>query len=174
MTRLHRSLFRWRVPRQTGAAARARDEARTALAGWGWDEDHIATAVLVVSELSTNARLHTDGPIGLAIRRTMRGVRLSVTDTNPHPPTHRNTGPQHEGGFGLHILDTITTRWGIRTHRAGKTIWADLEAPHHNPHPWPARARSTAATTRVRIPPSLRRARRSGTSLILMTTFAAA
>ncbi|MGW9272600.1 ATP-binding protein [Embleya sp. NPDC055612] len=171
MTRLRRSLFRWRVPRQTGAAGRARDEVRAALAGWGWDEDHIATAVLVVSELLTNARLHTDGPIGLAIRRTMHGVRLPVTDTNPRPPIRRDTGPQHEGGFGLHILDTITTRWGIRTHRTGKTIWTDLEAPPPPPAgPSPTNSHHDPSTH----PPSLRRAHRSSATLILMTTFAAA
>ncbi|OPC80881.1 hypothetical protein B4N89_07880 [Embleya scabrispora] len=167
---------------------------RAALAGWGWDEDRVATAVLVVSELLTNARLHTDGPIGLTVRRTRHGVRLSVTDADPRPPARRDTGPHHEGGFGLHILDTITARWGIRTHRAGKTVWADLDAPHRDARsrPWPARARSTAAvaraafaagsrtaaaTARVRLPPTLRRARRArrgGTGLMLMNTFAAA
>ncbi|GCE01250.1 ATP-binding protein [Embleya hyalina] len=143
MTRLRRSLFRWRLPRQTGAAGRARDEVRAALAGWGWDEDRVATAVLVVSELSTNARLHTDGPIGLAVRRTRHGARLSVTDTDPRPPTRRDTGPRQEGGFGLHILDTIASRWGVRTHRAGKTVWADVDARDPAPRSRPAHAPTT-------------------------------
>ncbi|MYS84762.1 hypothetical protein GTZ85_32230 [Streptomyces sp. SID5474] len=101
---------------------------RSTLADWGWDEDRVASAVLVVSELLTNAQLHTDGEVVLTLRRTRRGVRLSVADTDPRMPTRRDTGPNHEGGFGLHILDTITTGWGVRTRRAGKTVWADIDA----------------------------------------------
>ena len=57
----------------------------------------------------------------MSVARYFRAVRR---------PGHarRDTGPEHEGGFGLHILDTITTGWGVRTHRAGKTVGADIDA----------------------------------------------
>ncbi|WP_406289382.1 ATP-binding protein [Embleya sp. NBC_00896] len=141
------------MPRQTGASGRARKAVRTTLAGWGWDEDRVAPAVLVLSELLTNAQLHTDGDVALALRRTRRGARLSVTDTDLGMPTRRDTGPEHEGGFGLHILDTITTGWGVRTHRAGKTVWADIDAPRPDTRhrPRPVRARSGAASAQVAI-----------------------
>jgi anti-sigma regulatory factor (Ser/Thr protein kinase) len=151
---------RWRVPRRTGASGRARKAVRTTLARWGWDEDHVAAVVLVASELLTNAHLHTDGDVRLTLRRTRRGVRLSVTDTDPRMPTRRDTGPQHEGGFGLHILDTITTDWGVRTHRTGKTVWADIDTPRPdaNRRPWPkgtrvrvARARAALGSARRRV-----------------------
>ncbi|MFE2954380.1 ATP-binding protein [Embleya sp. NPDC059267] len=159
MSRLRGPLVRWRVPRQTGASSRARNAVRTTLAGWAWDEEHIEAVVLVVSELLTNAHLHTDGEVRLALRRTRRGVRLSVTDTDPRMPMRRNTGPEHEGGFGLHILDTITTGWGVRTHRSDKTVWADIDAPrpHARRPPWLLRVRSKAASARA----SLGRGRRA-------------
>ncbi|MFI6979264.1 hypothetical protein ACIBSV_11850 [Embleya sp. NPDC050154] len=61
-------------------------------------------------------------------------------------PTRRDTGPDHEGGFGLHILDTVTTGWGVRAHRAGKTVWADIDAPTppRTSAPRPVRSRSGA------------------------------
>ncbi|MYW05926.1 hypothetical protein GT354_48165 [Streptomyces sp. SID3343] len=143
------------MPRQTGASRQARDAVRTTLAGWGWDKDRVAAVVLVVSELLTNAHLHTDGDVRLALRRTRRGIRLSVTDTDRRMPTRRDTGPEHEGGFGLHILDTITTGWGVRTHRNGKTVWADIDTPRSGPsrRPWPARVRSRVASARAALGP---------------------
>ncbi|WP_439674027.1 ATP-binding protein [Embleya sp. MST-111070] len=134
------------MPRQTGASRLARNAVRTALANWGWDEDQVPAVVLVASELLTNAQLHTDGDVRLALRRTRRGIRLSVTDADPRMPTRRDTGLEHEGGFGLHILDTTTTRWGVRTHRAGKTVWADIDSsrPDVSRRPWPVRARPKA------------------------------
>ncbi|WP_439678583.1 ATP-binding protein [Embleya sp. MST-111070] len=154
-----RTLVRRRVPRRTGACAQARRYVRATLTDWGWNEDRVATAVLVLSEMLTNAQLHTDGEVILTVRRTARGVRLSVTDTDPRTPTRRDTGPEHQGGFGLHILDTITTDWGIRKHRGGKTVWADLVAPHPDArrHPRPVRAGLGAATIRAALG-SMRRA----------------
>ncbi|MFI6582949.1 ATP-binding protein [Embleya sp. NPDC050493] len=146
MFRLRRPLVRWRVPRRTGASGRARKAVRSTLADWGWDEDRVAPAVLVLSELLTNAQLYTEGDVALALRRTRRGARLSVTDTDPRMPTRRDTGPEHEGGFGLHILDTITTDWGVRTHRGGKTVWADIDAAAvaHRPRRSSAGARTSS------------------------------
>ncbi|MFE2871909.1 ATP-binding protein [Embleya sp. NPDC059259] len=160
MHRRRRSLLRWRVPRRIGASARARTAVGAALADWGWDGDGVAAAVLVLSELLTNAQLHTDGDVVLAVRRTGRGARLSVTDTDPRMPTRRDTGSEHEGGFGLHILDTLTTDWGVRARRAGKTVWADIDgpAPARAVVPVPVRARSGAAS----IGAALHRVRRAG------------
>jgi hypothetical protein len=135
----------------------------TTLAGWGWDEDCVAAAVLVLSEILTNAQVHTDGDVVLILRRTGRGVRLSVTDTDARMPTRRDTGPEHEGGFGLHILDTITTGWGVRRRRGGKTVWADLDVPcpAARRHLRPVRARAGAASIRAALRP-IRRAAPAG------------
>ncbi|MFJ8745384.1 ATP-binding protein [Embleya sp. NPDC127516] len=159
MPRHRRCLVRWRVPHRTGAAARARTAVGAALADWGWGEDRVAAAVLVLSEMLTNAQVHTTGDVVLAVRRTGRGVRLSVTDTGSRMPTRRDTGPEHEGGFGLHILDTLTTDWGVRKHRGGKTVWADLDAPRPDArrHPRPVRAGPGAAPIRAALG-SIRRA----------------
>ncbi|MGW1997783.1 ATP-binding protein [Embleya sp. NPDC001921] len=148
------------MPRQSGAAALARKAVGTTLADWGWDEDRAAVTVLVLSELLTNAQVHTVGDVVLFLRRTRRGVRLSVTDADPRMPTQRDTGAENEGGFGLYILDTLTTDWGVRARRAGKTVWADIDgpAPARAATPVPERARSATASIRA----VLHRGRRAG------------
>jgi len=128
MFRRRQSLLRWRVSRTTGAFAQTRQTVRAALTRWGWDQDRTATALLVASEMVTNARVHTTGDVRLTLRRTRRGVRVSVFDTAAAKPVRRAADPEREGGFGLHILDTCTSRWGIRNHRGGKIVWADVDA----------------------------------------------
>ncbi|MFI1586200.1 ATP-binding protein [Embleya sp. NPDC020630] len=162
MLRRRRFLVRWRVPRQTGACARARTAVGSTLADWGWDGDREAVTVLVLSEMLTNAQLHTDKDVVLAICRTRRGIRLSVTDGDPRTPTRRDTDPERGGGFGLHILDTLATEWGVRARRGGKTVWADIEgpAPERAVAPAPGRARYGAASIRA----ALGRGRRAGTA----------
>ncbi|OPC77764.1 hypothetical protein B4N89_36370 [Embleya scabrispora] len=107
--------------------------------------------VLVLSELLTNAQLHTHGDVVLAMRRTRRGIRLSVTDADPRVPTRRDTDLERGGGFGLHILDTLTAEWGVRARRGGKTVWADIEGPVPEKAVTraPARARCGAASIRA-------------------------
>lgn len=128
MFRRRQSLLRWRVSRTTGAFAQTRKTVRTALTRWGWEEDRTATALLVASEMVTNARVHTAGDVRLTLRRTRRGVRVTVFDTAAARPVRRAADPESEGGFGLHILDTCTSHWGIRERRGGKIVWADIDA----------------------------------------------
>jgi len=150
--RRRRSLVRWRVSRKAGAAAQARKGVRTTLARWGWEEDRTATALLVASEMVTNARVHTTGEVRMTLRRTRRGVRVTVFDTAAALPVRRSTGPARAGGFGLHILDTCTARWGVRRRRGGKIVWADIDASAsrtaRGPRraPWAPRVSHMAAT----------------------------
>lgn len=48
----------WRIPQGQGAVAHARDVAAAELTAWGWPPERIEIAVLVVSELVTNAHRH--------------------------------------------------------------------------------------------------------------------
>jgi len=140
------------VSRRAGAAAQTRKGVRTTLARWGWEQDRTDTALLVASEMVTNARVHTDGEVRMTLRRTRRGVRVTVFDTAAALPIRRSTGPARAGGFGLHILDTCTARWGVRRRRGGKVVWADIDAsaspkargPRRTP--WTPRVSNMAAT----------------------------
>ncbi|GAA4962625.1 ATP-binding protein [Yinghuangia aomiensis] len=64
-----------------------------------------ADTILVTSELMANATRHAPGPC----RQTLDASRDAVTvhDTSPAPP--RRTHPSVHGGYGLLIVDALTT-----------------------------------------------------------------
>jgi anti-sigma regulatory factor (Ser/Thr protein kinase) len=87
-------------------------------------------ALIVVSELVTNAIRHggarlrsDDVSVHAALREGM--LRLEVTDPGPgfEPGGH---GPRADGGYGLHLLDRLATRWGV-TGGDPVTVWVELE-----------------------------------------------
>ncbi|MYQ62343.1 ATP-binding protein [Streptomyces sp. SID4950] len=113
---------------------RARRWARSRLAGCGIaaDEPLAETLVLLVSELVTNAVVHTGRPA--VLRLSLDGaaaesatVRLEVTDTSARAPVPRCVGGEATGGRGLALVDGLADRWGWSAEGAGKRIWCELD-----------------------------------------------
>ena len=90
------------------------------------DPDLVADASLLVSELVTNAILHgrTDVVLRAGLKRHV--FRAEVTDHNPAVPAQRRPNESTAGGRGLHLVDEIANRWGVKTSRSGKTVWFEL------------------------------------------------
>ncbi|XIG80104.1 protein phosphatase [Streptomyces sp. SGAir0957] len=100
-------------------------------------------AVVVVSELVTNAVVHAGTSVDLLCRLdeaapdgtpdgTPAGLVVEVTDQHParavrgHQPSRPVETPEY--GRGLHLVATLAEAWGI-TYRPGtKTVWARLPA----------------------------------------------
>ena len=110
------------------AARMARDfiAAQVAEPGLGDLRD---TAVLLVSEVVTNALRHTDGRIELVVRRLPGRLRVEVADEEARPPVDTGAGPLDDGGRGVPIMDALSDRWGTRTDGAGKVVWFELDLP---------------------------------------------
>ncbi|WP_028813331.1 ATP-binding protein [Streptomyces flavidovirens] len=124
----------WRIARGPGAFAHARDLARQTLESWSWPHDRIEVVVLLVSELVTNAHRHAGTDAWLHLKPTADGVRLTVRDASPEQPAQRTPDLEADvGGFGLHILDHLATRWGVETHTDGKHIWAQVPSSTASP-----------------------------------------
>ncbi|MEU3659327.1 ATP-binding protein [Streptomyces sp. NPDC032940] len=113
---------------------RARRWARSRLAGSGIqaDEPLAETLVLLVSELVTNAVVHTGCPA--VLRLVLPGavgeettVRLEVDDTSGHAPVPRCVDGDATGGRGLALVDGLADRWGWSREGAGKRIWCELD-----------------------------------------------
>jgi anti-sigma regulatory factor (Ser/Thr protein kinase) len=115
--------------------AAVRRRARAVMAGWGIPQEAADDALVVVSELTTNAVLHALPPVVLRLLRVCGGdgrpvLRIEVTDTGPvNGGPGRTCGPlPEEHGRGLTIVDALSIRTGTRTDAAGVTRWAVLPA----------------------------------------------
>ncbi|MGW1028173.1 ATP-binding protein [Streptomyces sp. NPDC002577] len=122
------------VPHIPEAVAAVRRRARTALAAWDLPPDTAEDALLVISELVTNAVTHARPPAVLRLGWTRvdgrRALRIEVTDGGPASLTERPADLQpDEHGRGIPIVAALSARHGIRTHSEGVTRWADVEAP---------------------------------------------
>ncbi|MFI1096946.1 SpoIIE family protein phosphatase [Streptomyces sp. NPDC020917] len=117
----------WEFPADLEAVAGAREATARQLASWGLDELAFTTE-LIVSELVTNAVRHARPPIWLRLIRD--GVLVcEVGDSSPTQPRMRRARSTDEGGRGLFIVAQLSSRWGCRYGRDGKTIWAEQPMP---------------------------------------------
>ena len=109
------------LPRDTGAPGRARALLREH--GDSLDRARLDTAVLLISELVTNAVLHGRGQIELSIQIGDGDARFSVCDDGGGRPAVRShAGP--EGGWGLRLVGQLAERWGVREGRT--QVWFEL------------------------------------------------
>ncbi|WP_393054838.1 ATP-binding protein [Streptomyces sp. LN549] len=123
------------LPALPASARSARDTVRDRLRYWELPGDTCCDAVLLVSELTTNAVLHTGSAhvlCGLTLTSDERRLRIELHDecsTPVHPPEHR-AGPDEESGRGLLLVQQLADSWGsARSTRAeGKVVWAELTA----------------------------------------------
>jgi anti-sigma regulatory factor (Ser/Thr protein kinase)/anti-anti-sigma regulatory factor len=95
-----------------------------------WVQDLVNRAVLVASELVTNAILHTRGPLRLRMEWREEQLYVGVYDGSPRllRLAVEPGDPEAEGGRGLLIVDQLASRWGVRHSReGGKVIWCLLE-----------------------------------------------
>jgi anti-sigma regulatory factor (Ser/Thr protein kinase) len=91
------------------------------------------TLMLLVSELVTNAVLHSPGPNDAPIRVRAsverEAVRIAVTDPGdgfaPPPAGGRPGGRMTIGGYGLHVVDRAASRWGV-DREGGTRVWFEL------------------------------------------------
>ncbi|CAL9494024.1 ATP-binding protein [Streptomyces sp. enrichment culture] len=132
---------------------RARRWARSRLAGTGIraDEPLAETLVLLVSELVTNAVVHTgcSAVLRLLLPGTEAGaagtgeaeeatVRLEVEDASDRAPVPRWVDGDATGGRGLALVDGLADRWGWSREGAGKRIWCELDRDAVREDPTPA------------------------------------
>ncbi len=87
------------------------------------------TAVLLVSEVVTNALRHTDGRVDLELWRFPDRVRVEVSDETSRNPVSASSGLLDESGRGVPLMDALSDRWGTSPHGAGKVVWFELDLP---------------------------------------------
>lgn len=111
--------------------------ARRIAAGWleAAECTRTADAVLIVSELVTNAVRHTRGPCLLILAEHGGSLDIAVSDhSEDMPDVHRPAGGDQRGGFGLEIMRHLGDSLRVVPRIGGKTIHVALrvDTPAHD------------------------------------------
>jgi len=104
------------------SAALTRGFTAGVLEGAGWREQ-VDTAVLLVSELVTNAVRHAGGPCALVVTFGDDVVELCVEDGQPEAPRPREARLLDESGRGFLLVGALADGWGVRAIPGGKATW---------------------------------------------------
>ncbi|MFH8341131.1 ATP-binding protein [Streptomyces sp. AM6-12] len=121
--------FRFELAAHPGSVARARRLAQARLTGWSVCADTCDSAALVISELVTNAIVHTASERVVCELHDRDGlVRIAVRDEGcapgePHPSPQR---PDEEHGRGLLLVEALCRSWSAQEHGSGLLVWAEL------------------------------------------------
>ena len=114
-----------RLPPKATSPARARRFVAETLAGWGAADGD--DAILVVSELVTNALLHARTAMTLTVVETgTDSVYICVADGSTLQPQERHFSLESGTGRGLRLLQSIAAEWGVRNDDDGKTVWCRI------------------------------------------------
>lgn len=91
-------------------------------------EDSTETALLLASELVTNAVVHAGGTPVLDVDVRPSRLRVTVTDDADGRPRVTNGSLLDEGGRGLMLVETLATAWGTDPQDPrGKSVWFELQ-----------------------------------------------
>jgi anti-sigma regulatory factor (Ser/Thr protein kinase) len=88
-------------------------------------------AVLLTSDLATNAMLH--GRFGIQVAVTVQDglLRVEVTDSSPEMPVMATSEkPYGESGRGLQLVDSMAYKWGVVLHPQAKPYGSLSASPH--------------------------------------------
>lgn len=125
-TRVRPMRTHWTVWRLPNAVQHARRFTGRTLRSWGV-EDELDIALLVVSELVTNAIAHTQGEVRLDLTLSADRLRIAVNDASPRSPVKpADVDWSATGGRGLLIVEATTASWGSVPLSSGKQVWAEV------------------------------------------------
>jgi anti-sigma regulatory factor (Ser/Thr protein kinase) len=95
------------------------------------DDDATETAILLTSELVTNALKHGESPVTVAVSWSVEQLRIEVHDRSRYLPAPwpARIAVDDEAGRGLLLVDTLATDWGFYRTPGGKAVYFTLDCP---------------------------------------------
>ena len=128
----------WRdieLPRSVQAAAAARRHVRTYFEDANAGAVAIENALVVVSELVTNAVIHGEGRVALHLGIIEGCGYIAVSDRAPDRLPGVDLEPhQRLTGRGMAIVAALSERWGTDVLTASKRVWSTIRL-HPDPEP---------------------------------------
>jgi anti-sigma regulatory factor (Ser/Thr protein kinase) len=116
----------WTLPGLPASVGRARRLVRSALASAELDVD-TDVALLLVSEVVTNAVLHARSDVLLELRPTSGRLWVGVTDESAAKPRVNSYTVEAATGRGMRLLDTLARTWGVdQGVDGGKRVWFEV------------------------------------------------
>jgi anti-sigma regulatory factor (Ser/Thr protein kinase) len=120
-----------RVPHEGHGVSLARHALASELSALGVPDDAFSDAMLVMSELVSNAVKHAaplpGGEVQVGWSIDEGCMHLEITDgggvTRPNPAVATGFAL---GGRGLDIVRTISNQWGVTQDGESVTVWADV------------------------------------------------
>ena len=111
-----------RSPEAPSLARRALDDLEGSL-----DPAVLPDVRLLVSELITNSvKYGGDGPVRLEVQASPHTVRAEIIDQGVgFTPRARGDDLDRVGGWGLHLTERLTSRWG--THQGSTHVWFEID-----------------------------------------------
>jgi anti-sigma regulatory factor (Ser/Thr protein kinase) len=111
-------------PHPTSARAAREFVAETLLR---WDRpDQSEAAVLLTSELVTNAIVHARTQLAVTVQLVHESLRVVVVDESADQPNRRTGTDQLAGGRGLKLVESLAASWGVSPEGRGKAVWFEL------------------------------------------------
>ena len=129
----------WRLP---DAVTHARRFTSRTLRSWHLTDgegpadgtDLADVALLVISELVTNALVHTHGSVRLDLTLTGDRLRIAVSDSSPRAPARPIIVDwEATGGRGLLLVEAMSGAWGSVPVSGGKQVWSEIVVPPRRP-----------------------------------------
>ncbi|MFI1563772.1 ATP-binding protein [Streptomyces sp. NPDC020490] len=97
-------------------------------------DDETADAIsLVASELITNAVVHGEGPVTVALYHRPGRLLIDVLDHNPSTPQPSWAQADEESGRGLALVGLLASRCAWESTGHGKRVWAEIVLPMRAP-----------------------------------------
>ncbi|NJP99315.1 ATP-binding SpoIIE family protein phosphatase [Streptomyces zingiberis] len=122
----------------------ARRHLRELLHDWT-DPEQVDSAELMLSEMTTNVLVHTDGDAVVVAEITAREggtaepghrrLRVEVSDSSDELPHRRRPGELASSGRGLILLELLAHAWGADPRGEGKSTWFELNEGEGSPGP---------------------------------------
>lgn len=115
------------MPPVPESAPNARAFARATLHDWRLGGEVVDCAILLTSELVSNAVRHAGTRVIVNFDTGGHTLRVEVADSVERPPQPRQADPLAEGGRGLELVDALAANWGVDGRPGGKSVWFELD-----------------------------------------------